>query len=400
MTSVDEFSLHHPPGRADELFEWFSALRSAGRVQRNDRDGLWHVFGYDECVRVLSDHTDFSSYLAPAEPDPADDLAYLVPGSFVLMDPPKHRGYRALTTDIFNPRLAGLLERQTEQAAHDLIDRLPRHGTFDVLNDFSMQLVIPFTSRLLGLPETEHRMFCEHFQTALQVESEPAGENRLDDLLPSTRRIRDFLFDHVTRSRRGDATGLTKLLTTADIDGRAMPDDEIVGLLALLLRTGQGAMLSVANAVLCLDDNPTAMVELRDDPGLIPGAVEESLRYRSQSTVVVRKAVREVELAGHTIAKGAGVALWLAAANRDEQEFDRPAVFDIHRAPNRHLGFGHGVHFCLGAGLARMQTAVALRVLLERTRSLVVDRAAVRHCDPRWLMSVYALPVRAELIPR
>jgi len=184
----------------------------------------------------------------------------------------------------------------------------------------------------------------------------------------------------------------------AEVDGERLDDEEIVGFVGLLLIAGHVTTTALlGNAVITLDEHPDAAAELRADPSRLPSAIEEVLRYRSPFPRLARRAARDVELDGRTIAAHQVVILWVASANRDAAQFPDPDRFDIHRTPNPHLAFGHGIHFCLGAPLARLEAKIALGILLERYRSIAVARDAPAEFHNPWTMiSAKRLPVEVR----
>src|SRR5262249_17652785 len=182
-----------------------------------------------------------------------------------------------------------------------------------------------------------------------------------------------YLLAHIQRRRARRADDLTSELVSADVDGERLDDQEIVGFIGLLLLAGHITTTALlGNSILTLDEHPDAAAELRGDPTRLPAAIEEVLRYRSPFPRVARRAASNVELGGHAIAANEIVIPWIASANRDPAQFREPDRFDIGRTPNPHLAFGHGIHFCLGAPLARLEAKIALGMLLERYREIAV----------------------------
>ncbi|MGH3730932.1 MAG: cytochrome P450, partial [Micromonosporaceae bacterium] len=159
---------------------------------------------------------------------------------------------------------------------------------------------------------------------------------------------------------------------------------------------GQAATLTLVNAMICLDQHPDAMARLRGDLSLLGPAIEEVMRYRNQTTRVARHTLKEAVVGGYTIPAGQPVTVWLAAANRDRRVFEQPEVFRLDRAPNPHLALGHGIHFCLGAALARQEIDLAMLRMLEQTSQLSVDYAASRMLDPRLIFGAGELTMTAK----
>jgi len=181
----------------------------------------------------------------------------------------------------------------------------------------------------------------------------------------------------------------------AEADDERLSDEEIVGFVGLLLLAGHvTTTATLGNTVLCFDRHPDAAAEVRADPALLPAAVEEVVRLRTPFPRLARRATTATTVGEVDIPAGALVVTWLAAANRDERVFAEPDRFDLHRTPNPHLGFGHGLHFCLGAPLARLEAKIALGILLERYRDIAVDTAEPVTLRNPWVMaSPTKLPV-------
>ena len=215
---------------------------------------------------------------------------------------------------------------------------------------------------------------------------------------PTMREMNAYFLDYI-RSRRADpGTDLTSRLVRAEVDGERLADEEIIGFVGLLLLAGHiTTTATLGNSVVCFDEHPDAVAEIRADPTLLPAAIEEVLRLRTPFPRVGRLTRVDTEVGGVPIPAGQILLPWLAAANRDERVFADPDRFDIHRVPNPHLTFGHGIHFCLGAPLARLEARVALRLLLERFRDIeVAPGEQVEHRNPWTMVAVARLPLQVR----
>src|SRR6185295_16614417 len=201
------------------------------------------------------------------------------------------------------------------------------------------------------------------------------------------REMNAYFLDYIRFRRADPGPDLTSRLVRAEVDGERLADEEIVGFIGLLLLAGHiTTTATLGNSVLCFHDNPDAVAEIRADPTLLPAAVEEVLRLRTPFPSLGRLTTVDTQVGGVALPAGQVVLPWLTAANRDERVFADHHRFDIHRRANPHLTFGHGIHFCLGAPLARLEARVALRLLLERYRDIeVADDEAVEERNP-WTM--------------
>jgi cytochrome P450 len=179
----------------------------------------------------------------------------------------------------------------------------------------------------------------------------------------------------IQQRRQEPKNDLISALLAAQIDGQHLTEQELLGFCVLLLVAGNETTTHlIANAIWCLDDHPEALEELRTNRALVPDTIEEVLRYRSPIKMMFRVTVQDTMIGDTQIRAGEPVVAWIGSANRDEAQFPNADTFDIHRAPNRHLAFGYGIHFCLGAPLARLESKVALNILLDRLPNLHRDR--------------------------
>jgi cytochrome P450 len=201
------------------------------------------------------------------------------------------------------------------------------------------------------------------------------GDEAVEAAAPHIRSFHEYLRNHVIQRRASPRADLLSDLVAAEINGQRLSDDEIVGFATILLLAGHvTTSMLLGNAMVCLDDKPDAQAALRADPGLIPTAVEEVLRYRSPVPFTARITRRDVQVGDQLIPERQMLYVWLASANHDERRFDDPDEFLPGRSPNPHVAFGRGIHFCLGAPLARLEARVALDALLRRFSSIRVDR--------------------------
>ncbi|WP_069170582.1 cytochrome P450 [Streptomyces griseus] len=379
-----------PPADEAALTEW---LRARDPVTRAPGNGGWHVFGYPEVKEVLADHGSFSNSVVRPVPEDSPMRLYRT-GNLTWMDPPRHRNLRGLVSQAFTPRWAAGLEPMIHETVGTFLARLRGREEVSFVREFASPVVATVIARMLGVPEKGQRLFQEWSRSLLALADPSAEGNGLQKVLSLTQVAEAYLHQFVAARRAAPTDDLTSKLIAAEIDGEHLGDDETAGLIALLMSTGQAATITLVNAVIVLGRHPEAVATLRARPDLLDPAVGEVMRYRSETTRVERRTVRDVVIGGHVIPAGESVSVWIAAANRDPRIFDDPHVFDIERPANPHIAFGHGIHYCLGAPLARLEIRIALRALLDSTLDFTVDPAGTRLLDPRLMFGASEAAVR------
>ena len=385
----------------DGFIAWLEEGRGRGQVHFDDRAQCWNVMGHPETNVVLSDPAVFSSDLRALQPD-MDDFALFQRGNIVQMDPPQHRKLRTLVSQAFTPRVVAGLEPRIAALTTELLDAAGER--FDLVDALAYPLPVIVIAELLGIPISDQPVFRSWADVLLGQEVDPeqplaeSSERAAAAVAPTMREMNAYFLDHI-RSRRADpGADLTSRLVQAEVDGERLIDEEIIGFVGLLLLAGHVTTTALlGNSVLCLHDNPGVAAEVRAEPALLPAAIEEVLRLRTPFPRVGRITTAEVELGGVQIPAGQVLIPWLAAANRDERVFADPHGYDLHRAPNPHVSFGHGVHFCLGAPLARLEARVALTLMLQRYRDIeVAPDEPVAERDPWTMVAVSRLPMQVR----
>ncbi|CAG6390694.1 cytochrome P450 [Streptomyces cocklensis] len=308
-------------------------------------------------------------------------------------DPPAHTRLRRLASAAFTPRRTADLAPRIEQIAHGLIDALPPAGETDLVEVFNAPLPATVIAELLGIPEEHHLDFRRWSAQALQVAS-PGHRQALAGL-------HGLLAGLVADKRRSPGDDLlSALVAVRDEDDGRLTEEELVGTAMMLVVAGHESTVNLlGNALLALLQHPEQLRLLRERPELMPGAVEEFLRYdTSVERSTSRYAAEDLELGGVSVPRGGMVVVALGAAGRDapQSRAEDPGVLDVTRPGARHLAFGHGVHYCLGAPLARLEAAIALRTLLGRLPELELS---VPVDSLQWIGSgiirgVLSLPVR------
>lgn len=334
----------------------------------------WQVYGYGQVQRVLSEFQTFSSHRGALDPN---DTAATSSDSMVDLDPPRHRQIRSLVTHAFSTRQIGTLAGWVEELCDQLLDAVVDRGEMDLIGDFSHQLPLQVIGRLVGFPAADLDRLRGWANASGNVRSADAGEQQ---------RLMTEYFDNLIGERaRQPRDDLLTALLSAEVDGTRLSRKEIIACCVLLLAAGTHTVRDlIGNTWLCFDRHPGALADVRADPALIPGVIEEVLRYLPPVPQFPRIAAVDTRIDGQAVGAGQWVMAWMASANRDPAEFPRADVFDVRRQPNRHLTLGHGIHFCLGAALSRMETRIALTVMLRRLRDvkLVAGAPLVPHVSP------------------
>jgi cytochrome P450 len=385
----------------EDLLAWLEAGRARGQVHFDDTQQCWHVLGHPEVGAVLSDPAVFSSDLTVLRPA-QDDLALFQRGNFVQMDPPQHRKLRTLVSQAFTPRVVADLEPRIAELTTQLLDEVDER--FDLIDALAYPLPVIVIAEMLGVPASDRPLFRRWADVLFSQDVDPdqslrsVSERAVTAVAPTMREMNAYFLDHIRSRRARPGRDLTSKLVQAEVDGERLADEEIIGFVGLLLLAGHvTTTATLGNSVICFQDAPDAAAQVRADPGSLPAAIEEVLRVRTPFPRLARMTTADTELAGVTIPAGQVVIPWLTAANRDERVFAEPHRFDVHRTPNPHLSFGHGIHFCLGAPLARLEARVALRLLLERYRDVeVAADEAVEQRNPWTMVAVSRLPLEVR----
>ncbi|MER7915682.1 MULTISPECIES: cytochrome P450 [unclassified Streptomyces] len=384
----------------EELPDRWRGLREAGPVRHDEVQGTWQVLDHENVAAVLADPATYSSDLSALSPTQADFETF-TQGNFVGMDPPEHRKLRTLVSQAFTPRVVQGLEPRIEAICARLLDGVADHDRFDLVDTLAYPLPIIVIAELLGIPAEEHRLFQEWASVLFggdQLGEAPDMadlERALEAIAPTVREMNSYMLDYIRARRAAPGDDLTSRLIAAEVDGVRLRDQEMVGFVALLLVAGHITTTALlGNAIVTFDRYPDTEAALRADPLRIPTAVEEVLRWLPPFPELGRRVTRPVVLGGHEIPADTLLMAHLGAANRDPARFDAPDVFDVTRSPNPHLTFGHGIHFCFGAPLARLEARIALRMLHERFRMLAVpSHKDITYQNPAVIVGVRHLPV-------
>ena len=397
---VTAFSLF-TGAHGDGLFPLFARLRSMGAVVPlsgglgGDR-GAWVVTRMEEAVQVLLDSARFTVDPRSIAGDHPFGRGAGGDGPFtqsmLTVDEPDHRRLRGLVSRAFTPRYMEDLRPRVQEIADELLDRVEGRGGMDVVEDYAYPLPINVISEMLGVPR-EDRARVRVWSAALA-----SGLGRPDEgVADHVRAFMEYAARLVAEKRRHPAGDLISKLVAIEEEGDRLSEAELISMITLLIFAGHETTSNlIGTGTLVLLDHPEQLARLRADLGLVPAAVEELLRFSGPATTTgPRFATEGVEIAGQRIGKGDLVVVALVSANHDESLFTDPDELDLARALSRNLAFGHGIHVCLGAPLARLEGDVAFTTLLRRLPNL---RLAVPREDVTWQVTLNtrglsALPV-------
>ncbi|WP_188189728.1 cytochrome P450 [Nonomuraea sp. SYSU D8015] len=362
---------------------WLHGPRSGPPVEYDAAAGMWNVYGYPELHELLGDPATFSSdtmRLIPKGLMPETE-EFSMAGFITQIDPPEHGKLRKLVSSAFTRKVVADLEPRIAALTHELLDAARDRGRFELVTDLAYPLPVIVIAELLGVPSSDRALFKQWADALFQRDTkislaEPIEEQNVDvqATLKPWKEMSAYLAAHAAERKRRPRADLLTRLVEAEVDGERLPDEQVVNFAIILLLAGHvTTTMLLGNTVLCLDAFPEQQEKVRADRAAIPAVIEESLRFLTPFAALGRSTTREVELGGVTIPADQVVMAWLAAANRDPRQFSDPEVFDPGRDPNPHLAFGRGIHFCLGAPLARLEGRVALDILLDRVDPLRTD---------------------------
>lgn len=371
-------------------YPMFEQIRPGSPVLHNPAADLWMVFDYDGVKRALTDHESFSSAATPG----GATSQWLI-----FVDPPRHTRLRALISRAFTARAVADLEPRIRELSAQLLDPLMDREEIDLVADYAVPLPLKVIAEMLGAPAADYPRFRRWSDAMLGLshsvarDEKAAAAEREFGLV--TEEMREYLGELLAQRRAAPRADLLTGLVQAEVDGARLSDDEILGFFQLLLLAGHETTTNlISNAIVSLAESPAELARLRASPDLLSSTIEEVLRYRSPVQATFRATRRDIELHGQVIPAGKLVLPMMGSANRDPRQFQDPERFDITRNPNPHLAFGHGMHFCIGAPLSRLEARIALPDLLARMKTIELT---TKEWEPREAFHVHGparLPIR------
>ena len=379
-------------------FPYYHRLRETDPVHRSSL-GFWVLTRYEDCVMVLRDQrfgrAGFEGFLeAMYGSNPAQER---LPRSMLFQDPPDHTRLRALVSRAFTPRVVEALRPRIQQIVDEIIDRALDARGMEVIGDLAYPLPVTVISEMLGVPAGDHasiRQWSADIARSLDAIGLQLDPDIVERGRVARRAIGDYFRQLLPERRRHPKNDLLSLLIAAEEQGDKLSEGELLSTCILLYIAGHETTVNlIGNGLLALLRHDDQLARLREEPALAPSAVEELLRYDGPVQRTARITTTEVEIGGRTIDKGAMVVAVIGAANRDPGQFSDPDRLDVGRADNRHIAFGFGIHFCLGAPLARLEGQVALGTLARRLPKLALATGAPAWRESQVLRGLKTLPV-------
>ncbi|MCA0144997.1 cytochrome P450 [Blastococcus sp. LR1] len=374
----------HAPSFVDDPYPAFARARTEGPVQWHEELGLWLAFTHGESNAVLRDRR-LGRIWSDKEPAERFGSFNLIHRNAILeMEPPDHTRLRRLISAAFARGHVERLRPWVEELANSLVDELVERSAgsqpVDFLWGMAEQLPVAVIAELLGVPQVDRpllRPWSNAIVKMYEYGRTPVIEESAER---AAAEFVDYLRELAAERRQNPGEDLlSHLVSLRDADGDRLTEDELVTTCILLLNAGHEATVNVTgNGLLALLENPAQLRRLREDRALLPTAIEEFMRYDSPLQLFERTATADVEIGGVTVERGQKIAALLGSANHDPAVFEAPEALDVGRADNPHITFGAGIHFCIGAPLARVELQASFGALLDRTSDLALGAEAVR----------------------
>ena len=356
-------------------YPMYARLRAEDPIHWSPLMEAWVLTRYDDVVAVLTD-SRFSADRRQARNRFADEIArreeefgpFGRTRTMLTSDPPEHTRLRRLVSKAFTPRMVEGLRPRIQEIVDELLDAVAQNGRMDVIRDLAYPLPVIVIAEMLGVPP-EHRDQFKHWSDEIvgALGGPLVPQETLERSRVAVHELAEYLSGVIVERRREPREDLVSGLIAAEEQGQILSEDEMLATAMLLLVAGNETTTNlIGNGMLSLLRNPDEMERLCADPSQVPAAVEELLRYDGPVQATGRVAMEELEIGGQKVTKGQAVLTVLGAANRDPAQFGKPDELDLDRQPNEHVAFGDGIHFCLGAPLARAEGQIAFETLLRR----------------------------------
>jgi cytochrome P450 len=392
---------------ASDPFPLYADLRERAPVHRNQL-GFWVFARHSDCMSILRDRRASSDgqntnldrltegFRSRIDPDDPLAAAFVEARPFLFRDPPDHTRLRGLVSKAFTPKVVESLRARTQQVVDELLDDAIDAGEVDLIDVFAYPLPVRVICDLLGVPIADQDRF-RTWSSALARGLDPdflLSDEIIDQRRDAIMQFTEYFFELLADRRKAPGDDLLSRLVQVEDDGTVLSEAELLSTCILLLVAGHETTVNlIGGGVMALLRNPDQLERFRTDPEVTRSGVEEMLRYVSPVQLTGRSLLEDMEIGGVTLEAGDFAMLLIASANRDREQFPDPDRFDVGRTPNNHLGFGFGIHHCLGAPLARMETQVALTSLVRRAPDLALTVDDVTYKTTVVLRGLEELPV-------
>lgn len=391
------------PNFQQNPYPFYDAIRAEAPIFYWPGGDMWLFTRYDDITALLRDKRlgrTMDHILTRAErglpPIPDAEVPFHKLGQHSMFDkePPDHTRLRSLVHKVFTPRRVENLRGRIQAISDELLDRVILQGHMDILEDFAVPLPVTVIAELLGVPEGDRHRLRPWSRDIVAMYELDHTDEQARRAVQASAEFSDYLRNLAHQRRRQPGDDLISALALVEEAGDQLTEDELISTCVLLLNAGHEATVNViGNGMLALFTHPDQMRALLRDPSLISTAVEEMMRYDTPLQLFRRWVLEDIEYKGKTFKQGTEVALMFGAANHDPARFPDPHTFDITRADNPHISFGNGIHYCLGAPLARLELQMAIATLLRRLPGLRLQGDTPRYRDAYVIRGLGELPI-------
>lgn len=373
-------------------YSLYKTMRKKDPVYYDPHRDNWNIFLYEDVKRVLSEYESFSSQFMQKG---SHRMEMPFTASMISSDPPRHRKLRDLVTQAFTPRAITNLAPRITEIVNQRLEQIKSETPTDFIEVLAYPLPVIVIAEMMGIPVEDQERFKEWSDVVVQSADFRGNIDPQSFNNPKILEMSQYFFQLIQERKMNPGEDLISGLLEANIDGEHLEMIDLLGFCALLLVAGNETTTNLlGNAMLTFIEKPEVWEQLRIYPELIPDAIEEALRFRSPVQSMFRVATKDIHLSGQTIPQGGRVVAWIGSANHDENQFTDPEKFELERSPNRHLAFGHGIHYCLGAPLARLEAKIALEALLNcYERVELVPNSDLKRIPSNLILGLEELPV-------
>ena len=385
---------------------WYDYMRHNSPVTFIQQTGSWWVFRYSDVENVLTQFRTFSSQFGGYETAAANATSAAadqegVKGdehpanssiglSMIGTDPPLHTKLRNMVSKFFTAKSIDSLEPRITEIASTYIEQMSQSTSFDFVSALAEPLPVTVISEILGIPAADRNKFKEWSDSIVGSSESSSVQTNLE--------LSEYFGKIIEKRAKDPQDDLISSIVHQEVDGQKLSREEVIGFCILLLVAGNETTTNLLGNAIDLFSKYETFGQLKSNPGLIPNAIEEVLRFSSPVKGMIRICTKDTEIGGMKIGAGQGVMAWIGSADRDESVFKEAGRFDITRKPNPHIAFGHGIHMCLGAPLARLESKVALKLFVERfgDRKISIDRERAEPMPSFIIHGFKSLPLYIE----